>query len=406
MTDIVLSCRALGRAVLAVLLVGTAAGLAGCSRATTADASAAADAAAAGAPEIATPVSTTLETADGTWASVPMGHLDQPLNTFWQLFYRPNASTSWSDQVQATAAATNGGLLLASPGGQTLDVGIRPSDDLTFSPLISTIDGGSSWSNGLVVPGLAPRPFGLASDPTGRSLAVVNGHGETEVMASGGDLSHWHALVSEGALASTQDGRSCGLGSITAVASVGADAVVGGSCGRPGVVAIFVERGGAWHLAGPALPATSHGARVEVLGLQTTDAGISALLAIVEGGRTSVAAAWMGTDGRWSVSPLLRTAPADTVTSFGPADGAGYFLLLTSPAGSEVLDVVDGPLLGWKHQPTPPTGTATVAIERASPEVALAVDTSILTVWTLSPPSDVWTKVQRIDVPIQYGSSG
>jgi hypothetical protein len=399
-TDTVLSRRALGRAVLVVLLAGAGAGLAACSR-TTADA-----AAGVGAPEIATPASITLETTAGTWASVPMGHLDQPLNTFWQLFYRPNASASWTNEVEATATATNGGLLLASPGGQHLDVGIRPSNDLTFSPLISTTDGGSSWSNGLVVPGLAARPFGLASDPSGLSLAVVDGHGGTEVMASEGDLSHWHALVSEGALASTPEGRSCGLGSITAVASVGADAVVGGSCGRPGVVGIFVERSGAWHLAGPSLPATSHGARAEVLGLQTSGGGISALVAIVEGGRTSVAAAWMGTDGRWSVSPLLRTTPTDTVTSFGPADGVGYFLLLTAPGGSEVLDVVDGPQLGWQQLPTPPAGTATVAIEPASPAAALVVDTSILTVWTLAPQADVWTKVQRIDVPIQYGSSG
>ena len=44
--------------------------------------------AAAGAPTLPTPLATSLQTADGTWATIPMGRLDEPFNTFWQLLFK------------------------------------------------------------------------------------------------------------------------------------------------------------------------------------------------------------------------------------------------------------------------------------------------------------------------------
>ena len=124
------------------------------------------------APETPTPLATSVQTSDGTWATIPMGRLDEPLNTFWQLFYRPNGSVRWSNRVEATATATNGGLVLASAGPSLL-VGVRPSVDLTFTPLISTSDGGRSWSDGLVAKEMAARPDALAT-AAGHALALVN----------------------------------------------------------------------------------------------------------------------------------------------------------------------------------------------------------------------------------------
>ena len=49
-----------------------------------------------------TPLATSLESAGATWATIPMGNLDQPLNTFWQLFELPQGATRWSNQVQST----------------------------------------------------------------------------------------------------------------------------------------------------------------------------------------------------------------------------------------------------------------------------------------------------------------
>lgn len=120
----------------------------------------------AGAPSFTTPLATSVQVGGSTWATVAMGDLNQPLNTFWQLMFRPEGSSTWSDRVEATAVATNGGLAMAT-SASSLIVGVRPSDDLTFSPLISTTDSGRSWSNGLLDQGLAARPRSLAEGPAG-----------------------------------------------------------------------------------------------------------------------------------------------------------------------------------------------------------------------------------------------
>lgn len=145
-----------------------------------------------------TPLATSVEAGGGTWATVPMGKLTQPLNTFWQLFYRSNGSSSWSDKVQATAVATNGGLVLAA-ARKSLSVGVRPSNDLTFSPIISTVDSGRSWSNGLLTQGLAAHPEALATGPGGTALAIVDGRRGGEVLNSTQGLSSWQPLVSTNA---------------------------------------------------------------------------------------------------------------------------------------------------------------------------------------------------------------
>ena len=65
-------------------------------------------------PVVRSALATSTETAAGTWVTVPMGHLDQPLNTFWQLFYRPAGAKAWSNQASALAVATNGGIVVSS----------------------------------------------------------------------------------------------------------------------------------------------------------------------------------------------------------------------------------------------------------------------------------------------------
>ncbi len=143
---------------------------------------------------VPTPLATSVRASGGTWATVAMGDLGQPLNTFWQLMFRPDGSGKWTDHVEATATATNGGLVLAGGGGPLI-VGVRPSHDLTFSPLISTTNAGRSWSNGLLDEGLASRPEALAAGPGGRALAIVEGHGGAEVVRSNGNLTTWQPLM-------------------------------------------------------------------------------------------------------------------------------------------------------------------------------------------------------------------
>jgi hypothetical protein len=396
--------RAPGLLGVAVAGLALVAGLAGCGRQTVQTVKTTP-------PPIAAPLATSTEAGGGTWATLPMGHPGDSLNTFWQLFYRPSGSSSWSDQVNATATATNGGLILAR-GGPSLVVGVRPSNLLHFSPLIATSNGGRTWTNGLTS-GLLARPAALAADGAGHALAMVTDGPTTTIEDTAGDLVSWQSLVSLPQLAAAASARSCAPDALAAVGYAAASPVVGVRCARPGVVGLFVQRSGGWQLAALALPGSLAGARIDVLGLQPLDGGLAAVLAASGPSGTSLLAAWSGA-GRlnWAVSPALQMPADQHLRSLGPAGGDGLFVLISTSSGSEQLDLVDGPGTRWHSLPPAPNGTATVAFGPAGattaspgPAQALVAADTVLTVWTLAPGSSGWTKGQVIHVPIQFGSS-
>ncbi|HTZ64453.1 MAG TPA: hypothetical protein VMB51_10140 [Solirubrobacteraceae bacterium] len=357
------------------------------------------------APALPTPLATSLPTAAGTWATVPMGHLGQPLNTFWQLLFRPAVGGPWSNHIEATAVATNGGLVLGSPRGAALIAGIRPSNLLTFSPLIYTSSAGRSWSNGLLPRGLAARPDALAADSLTQALALVEGATGAQVLASAGNLSAWRTAVTQRQLAGTSAGRACGLSALTAVAYLGGSPLVGASCGRPGVAGLFLQRAGRWQLLGGALPAALARARVEVLALERADGGIGALLDVSGTvAQSGLIAAWYA-GGRWSGSAPLPVGLSERVASVGPTGSDGMFALLTSASRPARLALASGPGAGWRQLPSPPAGTATVAFDPSAGAEALAVQGSTLDVWTLDRGTRAWARRQSLKVDVEYGSS-
>ena len=68
-------------------------------------------------------------------------------------------------------------------------------------------------------------------------------------------------------------------------------------------------------------------------------------------------------------------------------------------------ETISGPGSAWQTLPALPAGVATLAPGPGSGGYdALAVSGSRLVVWRLA--GTAWAKVQVINVPIQYGSSG
>jgi len=355
-------------------------------------------------PSVPTPMATSIDTAHGTWVTLPMGRLDEALNTFWQLFFRPAPTGSWSNQVEATATATNGGLVLAPTGSGGLVVGIRPSSYLTYTPLIATPGASSSWSDGLIEAGLAARPDALATSGSGDMLALVGG-ADARVLTSKGDLSTWATMVDRQILASTPSGRACGLDALTAVGYRGNQPMVGANCRRPGEVGLYAKSDGRWHPAGIILPPALSHDRVEVLALESSESTASALLAVSDKSTTALVAAWSATSGSWITSSPLRLSASESVVSFGPASGNGLFALVQSASGHEALAVLNPPESTWQELPSPPVGTATVAFGPASSVAAFVGSGTVLTVWSLDSTPNRWGVEQVIHVPIQYGSS-
>jgi hypothetical protein len=377
------------RAVLAGLL---AALVAGCGS----------QAAPAGPPAIAVqtaPLATSLVTAQGTWAIAVMGGSAASKNNFWQLFVRPAAASRWS-LVTPPAVADNGGLVAAGGARATsLLVGFRPSQHLAFSPLAASGDAGTSWTPGLLDARLANVPDALAVGASGRALALLDdGSIKAAPTAAAATAGQWSQLTTQSALAASAPGRGCGLVAVNAVSFGQNDTpMAAGSCVRRGVAGVFAESGGAWQAAGPALPAGFGGDQVQVLRLEPTvlaNTGGDAALLLAG---TSLLAAW-GDGARWTVSAAIPATGGVAASGFGP--GGGVWVLL----GGGRAEAIAGAGGSWRALPAPPAHTATLAPGSGGGYDALAVSGSVLTVWRLT--AAAWARVQVIDVPIQYGSSG
>jgi len=353
-------------------------------------------------------LATTVATSDGTWATVAMGQLSQPLNTFWQLLFRPTGATSWTDQVKATAVATNGGLVLASSQGKSLIVGVRPTNLLTFSPLIDTFDGGHTWTNGLLPYGLGAYPSALAAGPSGRSLALTDAPTSAagQSVLDSEHLSSWQTLVSRRDLAASGAGQACSVAALTAVAFEGKVPAIGARCVHSGVVGLWAPSHGSWRLVGPALPESLRAGSVSVMALEPTSEGLSCLLTVTGPFGSRVLAAWSGDSGQtWRLSQPIRLSASEAVRSIGSVGTSGLFVLLADSSGPARAEVVSGQAAPWTALPTPPIGTETLAFGPGTTVEALAVSAAVLTVWSLGPNSSGWHKGQVMQVPIDYGSS-
>ena len=179
------------------------------------------------------PLAASLVTASGAWAIVPTGHLADPVNTFWQLLFRPPGATRWAI-VTPPGVADNGGLVIA-PSAGGLTAGFEPSQNLKVSPLAITANGGASWTPGLVPAGLEALPDALVTAVSSDPLALVRTAGGT-VLQGDSSLTTWSPVVGRAALARSAAGRSCGIGILSALATTGGSAVIGTACARPGVV--------------------------------------------------------------------------------------------------------------------------------------------------------------------------
>jgi len=353
-------------------------------------------------PAVTASLSTSLTTAQGTWAIAVMGGSAASHNNFWQLFVRRANTGRWS-LATPEGVADNGGLVAAGGNG-SLVVGFRPSQELAYSPLATSTDAGLNWTPGLLDAALADTPGAIAVGPSGRTLALLqDGTIEAAPTADDAAAGRWVPLATLKALAASAPGRSCGLKGMTAV-SFGPDQnpIAAGSCVRPGAAGVFTDAGGTWRSAGLTLP--TGGPRmgtVRVLGLTAIPGGNAALLAV---GNSVLAAWWDGT--RWTVSAPVT---ADGVRALGFGPGGSAWLLLDRERAETIAGAAGST---WRALPPVPAGTTvlappgpgTLAPGTAGSYDALAVSGSRLTVWRLA--RGAWGKLQQITVPVQYGSSG
>jgi len=355
------------------------------------------------------PLAATLSTASGDTAVVAMGHLDQPLNTFWQLFVRAPGAIGWQ-LVTPPGVADNSGLVVdqawgdlrAETGPAALLAGFEPSQDLTFSPLAASTDRGSTWSPGLVPGGLAAVPDALAGVEGGPMLALARAGGGV-VLASSGSISTWSTLARHSTVASSPAGRACRVGGLTAVAfAPSGAALVGGTCAAPGHSGLFERSGGHWLSAGPAVPAS---ATTSVVRLVDTAGATRGLVALRTGTSDRLVAVTTGSGPSWSTSPPLRLGAGARIVSTGVTAGGGFVVVAANGDGRTILAAENGPAGAWQSLPTPPRGTAAVAVGASGSVDALVVSSSEFVDRRLDAATGAWVTVASQSVPIDFGSS-
>jgi hypothetical protein len=376
------------------LVTGT---LAGCSSSAGTASTAAGDGSVIEGPAI--PLASSSVGSTTTWATVAMGHLDDPLNTFWQLFALSGGS-SWQ-LATPLGTATNGGLVVTA-GTAGLLAGIEPSQDLTFSPLASTTDQGSTWSEGLLPGGLALVPDALSRADGSEAIALLRAGGGT-VVSTAGDLSAWKPVATARSLRGDPSLTGCHLGSLTAVALDASGATtVGASCARGGQAGVFAASGSGWVSAGPGIPGVS-GGPTEVIRLVQTASGTSALVSAGTGPATRLFALWSAYGLRsWTVSTGLALG-GGRLASTGVTGAGGFVIAVTDPSGTRAASVVSPSTGRWERLAPLPPDTESVTATPEGGLDALAPNQSTLVVYALGESG--WGRVQTLRVDIQYGSS-
>jgi hypothetical protein len=342
---------------------------------------------------------TTSSVADATtWATLAMGHLADPLNTFWQLV---TLSGSRWQLATPPGVASNGGLVATAVPTSVL-AGFGASRYLQFSPLARTANQGSSWQAGVLPGSLSLVPDALAQG-SGESLALLRTAGG-KVVASTADLSRWTPVTTATALRRQSGLADCHLRSLTAVTLDGhGTTLVGASCAQGGRAGLFTPSSGGWMSVGPNIPGEA-GGPTEVVRLDQTAAGTAAVVSAGSGATTRLYALW-GTNGLgpWTVSAGLPLNGASLLSTGVTATGG--FVIATRRGSTAPSASVVGPTGSqWKSLPLLPSGTTSVTAGPGGGYDALVPIQSTLSVYQLG--STGWARVQTLRVDIPYGSSG
>ena len=381
-----------GTYIAAALTIGILTITAGCSSHSSASSSAT-----AANGSVGVPLATSVSTSTSSWATFPMGHLDDPSNTFWEVFTMPSGGQRWAEHTPPDVA-DNGGLVIA-PTSTGVVVGFRPSQLLSFSPLASTDDGGVTYTPGLLPGGLADVPDALSVSPSGHAAALT----ATQVLTSAATLSPWQPVTTSAAIRALPAGQACGVEQVTAVMTTDTDTFVGLSCSKRGVVGLLKRAGSAFVSADVPLPTADANDVIEVLRVVQYNRGIAALLGLRNGSTTNYVAAWNSTPGSaaWTLSapqPLGGALISTAVTS-----GVGFAVLTKASSGALSAAVVAPQGSAWTQLPTPPAGTATIAVAGNRTD-ALVADSATFTDYQVT--DGKWVNVQTVQVAIPYGSSG
>ena len=347
-----------------------------------------------------------VDSSQGTWATFPMGQLGNKLNTFWQLFHRQPGTSRWSNQVKATATATNGGLLLAS--NQTeLAVAIRPSVDLTFTPIIFTVNGGSTWSNGLLDSPIARSPAAFALGPDNSGLALVeNGLGNYVVESPPG-LKAWVIIATRKSLDAVKG--ACSVDQIVGVNFLISTPLIETTCkGSNGLGVYTVDNSHPQEIETirSFRPAIRH---LQLLGSESTASATEILLQATQTRHLELLVETVQVDGSGG-TPVVSTVQISlgnrSQVSSLSWNSQGDMLVLANSQSTGQLGLEYFPTRrAWSTQATPSFSASSLVLGNDGSIWEFETSGKTLQIAQHLPGATGWTSPTSTRVALQYGSS-
>jgi hypothetical protein len=333
-----------------------------------------------------------------------MGHLSDPLNTFWQIFAKPVASGSFTAQTVALAVGTDGGILLGSNDAPTIELAARPSVKLAFTPVLElTGKSLASWTP------VAPLTNSISAldQHQGSTVAIIGPRSGPTLVESAHPGANWHTLVTLGRLQHSASLSGCAPSAMTAAAfDSDGDPVVGLACTKSSMFGLYRLRGGSWQQMSTGktmVPGMS-----SVLYLTSNHGTLTGIVCVALRGQEHLYTISIGT-GTMEISSLGVIHGPLLTTGMGATPGGGAWITYTkSPrvvSGFVTLSPNATPLT----IPNIDSRVVTLSVASNGTINALSLGSSgdaLQTASLTNSPTRTWTKAKLTQLAIPYGSSG
>lgn len=267
-----------------------------------------------------------------TVAVVPMGHLNDPANTFFQTFTSTQTAPSWTASTPS-GIATNGGIAVGGPTHGA--VGVFPFYALKLSA-VNGLQGGVPTGYGEAISALAPVPSAIAHNPQSGALAYVTAKGtileQTSISAP------LQTVTTRNDLRSMSGASACNIQAVTAVAfSATGRLGIGVRCAKAGTTAVLLATS----------PSSFQMISASNLGVNTVvrlDSSGSGFLALLRtGGMHAVirAVSVGGIDGATVVAsrpfPIMNYTLRSTAVATGGSEGSSAIVTLAGTKHAQVI---------------------------------------------------------------------
>ena len=324
---------------------------------------------------------------------VPMGHLNDPFNTFYETFTSNNGST-WTLSTPK-GSSTNGGIVIASPAHGAS--AIRSFDNSHVSALTPLSMGTQVMSGGEIIPAIAQSPSAL-SVQGGRSYWVTK---QGSVEMSWSPSATPITLATATSLNHSPGGTACGVATINSVAmNASGELAVGVRCSHGGTSAVLTRAttASSWKVA--ELPSMAADATMR---LDATATGFIALVRTGGAAPSLRAVAIHGNDATLSPSVGLMYG---LLRASVPDGHGGYDALIATSKGCSVVDLAPGQSVTSIGAGLPTNAQSIARTSLHGTDVLDVVEVSGgKASFAVLGTKGMWRSIQSIKVAIPYGSS-